>query len=372
MTLKNKFIIEPFIAAIEESISDISESVTKIPLHINDYVAIYNDKCIFESYRGDKLECITEADTNIFAKIGNKVKALIQKFIAFIQKIFGGVEEKINDNNTNVDRIEAAMAKNPKIRTQIVEGLESGALKVKDLEYLNSNGKTIIEDFVNGKTDEKTLSSKIEDLCDTVDKKTKPISKVIGTVTTVVGLIGATVAIGTTMSRISSANKQNASYLEQIYTAYAKTRATPKQVFDKNKTKEVEKEVDVVDPSGKVTAKKIKENVPDPGYKDAVDDSGKLQYNSRLAALANAIGAIIGKQTSICKEHGAIFNKISSIVDKVADKVSKSSPDEAAKTYADKLLQKDAQRKRESEINRKLKIKEENHKADKTDKTDKL
>lgn len=364
MTLKNKFIIEPFIAAIEESISDISESVTKIPLHINDYVAIYNDKCIFESYRGDKLECITEADTNIFAKIGNKVKALIQKFIAFIQKIFGGVEEKINENNTNVDRIEAAMAKNPKIRTQIVEGLESGALKVKDLEYLNSNGKTIIEDFVNGKTDEKTLSSKIEDLCDTVDKKTKPISKVIGTVTTVVGLIGATVAIGTTMSKISSANKQNASYLEQIYTAYAKTRATPKQVFDKNKTKEVEKEI--TDPNGNI--KKIKENVPDPGYKDAVDDSGKLQYNSRLAALANAIGAIIGKQTSICKEHGVIFNKISSIVDKVADKVSKSSPDEAAKTYADKLLQKDAQRKRESEINKNLKINEENRKADKTDK----
>jgi hypothetical protein len=208
---------------------------------------------------------------------------------------------------------------------------------------------------------------KIEDLCDTVDKKTKPISKVIGTVTTVVGLIGATVAIGTTMSRISSANKQNASYLEQIYTAYAKTRATPKQVFDKNKTKEVEKEI--TDPTGNV--KKIKENVPDPGYKDAVDDSGKLQYNSRLAALANAIGAIIGKQTSICKEHGAIFNKISSIVDKVADKVSKSSPDEAAKTYADKLLQKDAQRKRELEINKNLKIKEENHKADKSDKSDK-
>ena len=67
-----------------------------------------------------------------------------------------------------------------------------------------------------------------------------------------------------------------------------------------------------------------------------------------------------------------IFNKVSSIVDKVADKVSKSSPDAVAQSYADKLLQKDAQRKRESEINKNLKIEEENRKADKTDKTDKL
>lgn len=138
---------------------------------------------------------------NIFEKIGGKIIELGKSFVETIDKIIKTIKEKLFGVKklTNDEKYLKMMQDDPEFATKFKEAIASGNLKMNDFKDINAlidEANKIGNDYLNGKIDDKTFSK-------TMDEKIKRTADKAKDISTILGVVGATVTAATAVSRLS-------------------------------------------------------------------------------------------------------------------------------------------------------------------------
>lgn len=138
---------------------------------------------------------------NVFEKIGNKIVELGKTFIETVDKILKKIKERLFGVKklTTDEKYLKMMQDDPEFATKFKESIASGNLKMTDFKDINTlidEANKIGNDYLNGKIDDKQFSEKM-------DKKLEAHASRAKNITTILGLVGATVTAATAISTIS-------------------------------------------------------------------------------------------------------------------------------------------------------------------------
>ena len=151
---------------------------------------------------------------NIFAKIGDAVINIINKikemFAKFIEKITGDRREKAI--NAEVEKANAILKNNPKLRDEVVSRLENGELNIPDMAKAYGDVDKIMQHIKNEEELAKanTINGKLNKVADKINDNgaVKIIAAASGAVLTITGLLTIVPKVMNSLSDSKEAYKQ--------------------------------------------------------------------------------------------------------------------------------------------------------------------
>ncbi len=154
----------------------------------------------FESYNTEEYRLMCEEEEkNIFQKIGEYVKQLIDKFINFITSLF---KKDINNEVDELERdkkiVEKMVAENPTIGKEIVAGIKNERFTYGDVAKYNKDMYGLLELILTAKVDDMQIQKKIDDIDAQYAVSESPLLKGIATVQTVAAI--TTTLVGTAIA----------------------------------------------------------------------------------------------------------------------------------------------------------------------------
>lgn len=157
---------------------------------------LYFESHNIEEYR---LMC-EEEEKNIFQKIGEYVKQLIDKFMNFITGLF---KKEINDEVDQLEHdkkvVEKMVAENPTIGKEIVAGIKNERFTYGDVAKYNKDMYGLLELILTAKVDDMQVQQKIDDIDAKYAVSESPLLKGVATVQTMASISGALVGLAITL-----------------------------------------------------------------------------------------------------------------------------------------------------------------------------
>lgn len=116
------------------------------------YAAMFENK--------DDQYIIEETKQNLFARIGEGIKKLIQKLATMIKNLFGGGKDK--EFKDNLSSAQVAIESNPTLKNELIQGITDGRYEIKDVTNFTKAYEEASKLLADGKIDPKTYKGKIE------------------------------------------------------------------------------------------------------------------------------------------------------------------------------------------------------------------
>jgi len=129
------------------------------------------------------------AKKNIFERIGDGIKSLINKLVTMIKKLFGRDDDK--KFKDNLAAAQKSLQDNPSLNEKLIQGLKNGEISIKNISDYTKAYEEASKLLAEGKIDPKTFKGKMEIALKHFDEEPKMVKR-IKNVATAVG-IGGTV-----------------------------------------------------------------------------------------------------------------------------------------------------------------------------------
>lgn len=171
---------------------------------------------------------LEEAQKNFFAKIGDSIIEIFKAFGEMVKDIAKSIMNSVKGlrKASADDALKKKVEENPELAKKFVDGIISGNIKVNDVKDLNTlldTTEKLSKDLMDGKLDEKSFSSKVDDALSSVEKKAKPIGAIFGAAASVASLY-------VTIKKIISFSTQ---YDEQAVTAREEMNVIKERAMNK-------------------------------------------------------------------------------------------------------------------------------------------
>ena len=183
--LETTNIFKPYESFMESCKNDINKMFADFDM-MSERVAL--ESAIMDTIPESMMMVYESEKKNIFAKIGEMVVAIYNKFVEVIDKIIDAIKNHSFKKKSDLQKLDILLKKHPDLKDQVIVAFDSGALNLSDarsLKELDSTFEEILKLAKKKDIDPASLKGKWEKAKEKIGKAASTTVKVAAGVTTV-------------------------------------------------------------------------------------------------------------------------------------------------------------------------------------------